>query len=102
MIHELVEINEVKKTGKTIDKRVIMDSPKTIIYEAHLTAIETELEYALRKGDTYWMKIRLRQHKENVLDDDPNLPEELRPRAERVYRKYAELAKQKSQQVMTL
>lgn len=88
MVHELVEINELKKMGRTIDKRVIVDSPKTVIYDAHLTAMQTELNYALYKRDYFWVKIRLRQHKESVLDDDPNLPEEMRPRAEKLYEKF--------------
>ena len=75
MVHELVEINELKKMGRTINKRVIVDSPKTVIYDAHFTAMETELDYALHKKDYFWVKIRLRHHKESVLDDDPNLPE---------------------------
>ncbi|MGB9693855.1 MAG: hypothetical protein ACPLYF_03330 [Fervidobacterium sp.] len=49
LVHELVEINELKKMGRTIDKRVIVNSPKTMIYDAHLTAMETELNYALHK-----------------------------------------------------
>jgi hypothetical protein len=98
MIHELVEITELKKMGRTIDKRVIVDSPRTEVYAAHLTAMETELKYALHKCDTYWAKIRLRQHKEGVLDDDPNLPEELRPRAEEICEKYRRLTKQESEQ----
>jgi hypothetical protein len=102
MIHELVEIGELKKMGRTIDKRVIVDSPRTMIYDAHLTAMETELKYALHMGDTYWAKIRLRQHKESVLDDDSNLPEELRPGAEKIYEKYRRLAKQASEQPMNL
>jgi len=88
MVHELVEINELKKMGRSIDKRVIVDSPKTVIYDAHLTAMETELNYALNKRDYFWVKIRLRQHKESVLDDDPNLPEEMRPRAETILEKF--------------
>ena len=88
MVHELVEINELKKMGRTIDKRVIVDSPKTVIYDAHLTAMETELNYALYKRDYFWVKIRLRQHKESVLDDDPNLPEEMRPRAEKLFEEF--------------
>jgi len=81
MIHELVEISELKKMGKTINKRVIVDSSKITIYTAHFTAIEKELEYA-------WVKVRLRQHKESVLEDDPNLPQEMRPRAEAVLEKF--------------
>jgi hypothetical protein len=88
MVHELVEINELKKMGRTIDKRVIVDSPKTVIYDAHLTAMQTELNYALYKKDYFWVKIRLRQHKESVLDNDPNLPEEMRPRAEKLFEKF--------------
>jgi hypothetical protein len=66
-IHEAVEISELKKMGRTIDKRAIVDSPKMMVYDAHLTAMETELEYALRKDDTFWANIRLRQYKESVL-----------------------------------
>jgi hypothetical protein len=102
MIHELAEISEHKKIGRTIDKRVIVDSPKTAVYDAHLTAMETELKYALYKHDTFWAKIRLRQHKESVLDDDPNLPEELRPRAQEIYEKYRRLAKEMSDQPISL
>jgi len=89
MVHELVEINELKKIGRPIDKRVIVDSPKAVIYEAHLTAMETELQYALNKKDYFWIKIRLRHHKESVLDDDPNLPEEMRPRAETIFERFS-------------
>ncbi len=88
MVHELVEINELKKMRQTIDKRVIVDSPKTVIYDAHLTAMETEFTYALFKKDYFWVKIRLRQYKESVLDNDPNLPEEMRPRAKTVFEKF--------------
>jgi hypothetical protein len=102
MIHELVEISELKKIGRKIDKKVIVETPKIPFYTAHFNAMETELEYALYKRDTYWAKIRLRQHKESVIDDDPNLPEELRPRAEEIYEKYRRLAKDMSDQPITL
>jgi len=102
MIHELVEISELKKIGRKIDKSVIMETPKIPFYTAHFNAMETELKYALHKRDTYWAKIRLKQHKESVIDDDPNLPEELRPRAEEMYGKYRRLAKQASEQPITL
>ena len=102
MIHELVEISELKRIGRKIDKRVIMETPKIPFYTTHFDAMETELKYALYKSDTYWARIRLRQHKESVLDDDPNLPEELRPRAEEIYEKYLRLAKEASDQPVTL
>lgn len=89
MIHEVAEINELKNMGRTIDRRVIVDSPKTMIYDAHLTALEKELEYALHGKDYAWVKIRLRQHKESLLEDDPNLPKQMRPRAESICEKFS-------------
>lgn len=102
MIHELVEMSELKKIGRKIDRHVIMETPKVPFYKAHLVAMETELEYAFRRDDTYWMKLRLRQYKESVLEDDPNLPENLRPRAEQIYEKYHKLAVQVSKQPFSL
>ena len=93
MVHELAEMSELKKMGKIIDRRVIVDSPKTVIYEAHFAAMELELRYALHRKDYYWAKLRLRQHKESVLDDDPNLPEALRPRGEVIYAEFLKLTK---------
>jgi hypothetical protein len=101
MIHELVEISELKKQGRRIDKHVAIVTPKIPFYTAHFNAMETELQYALHKRDTYWAKIRLRQHKESVLDSDPNLPGDLRPRAEEIYEKYRGLAKDMSNQPVT-
>lgn len=94
MVHETGEISELKKMGKTIDKRVVVDSPRTTVYEAHFTAMELELTYALFRKDYFWMKMRLRQHKESVVEDDPNLPESLRPRAEEIFRKFSDLVRQ--------
>lgn len=34
MIHEVAEIDELEKMGRIINKRVIVESPKTVIYEA--------------------------------------------------------------------
>ena len=96
MVHELSEMSELKKMGRIIDKRVIVDSPKTVIYEAHFKAMELELEYAIFKKDYYWVKFRLKQHKESVLEDDPNLPESLRPRGEEIFHKFTNLVKQRN------
>jgi hypothetical protein len=101
IIHELVEISELKRIGRKLDKHVIMETSKTPFYTAHFDATETELKYALYKHDTYWAKIRLRQYKEDIVDDDPNLPEELRVRAREIYEKYLRLAKEASTQPMT-
>jgi hypothetical protein len=96
MVHELSEMSELKKMGRIIDKQVIVDSPKTVIYEAHFKAMELELEYALFKKDYFWVKFRLKQHKESVLEDDPNLPESLRPRGEEIFHKFSNLVKNRN------
>jgi hypothetical protein len=88
LVHELSEISELKKKGRIIDKKVIVDSPKTIVYEAHFKAMELELEYAMYKKDYYWAKFRLKQHKESVLENDPNLPESIRSRGEEIFHKF--------------
>ncbi len=93
MVHELVEISELKKTGRKIDKRVIVDSPKKVIYEAHFFAQEFEMNYALEKKDYFWVKLRLRHHK-GVLRDDTNLPDELRPVAQTIYDKFLQIEKE--------
>jgi len=95
MIHEVVEINELKKMGRIINSRVIMDSPKTIIYEAHLIALEKELEYALYRKDYSWIKIRLRQYKESILESDSNLPVHMKPKAEAIYEKFLKVVQKK-------
>lgn len=92
MIHEVVEISELKKMGRTIDKRVVMDSPKAVMYKAHFVAQELELKYAVSKKDYAWMKIRLRAHKK-VLQDDPNLPKALKPVAQALYDKFLQIEK---------
>ena len=90
MIHELVEISELKKMGRRINRRTIMESPKTSIYEAHFTAMEYELNYALLKGDYSWIENRLEQHK-LVLLDDPHLPEKLKPLGEAILERFRKL-----------
>ena len=91
LVHEVVEIDELKKMGRRIDRHVIVDSPKIIIYSAHLTALEVELSYALYKKDLDWIRMRLEQFRESVLEDDPFLPRELRPRAIRLFRKFCSI-----------
>lgn len=93
MVHELVEISELKRMGRIINKKVIVGSPKMVIYEAHLKAMETELMYALYKKNYFWIKIRLRQYKESVLDNDPNLPKKLKPKAEALLEKFSKIVK---------
>lgn len=93
MVHELVEISELKKMGLKIHKRVIVESPKEVIYKAHFFAQEFEMDYALRKKDYFYVKLRLRAHK-NVLYDDSNLPDNLIPIAQKIYDKFLQIEKE--------
>ena len=88
MIHELIEINEFKKMGRKIDRHIIIDSQKEEIYKAHFFAQEFEMDYAFKKKDYSWIKIRLKHHK-SVLDTDPNLPKEMRSVAQNIYEKFS-------------
>ncbi|MFQ6068396.1 MAG: hypothetical protein ACE5KD_02520 [Candidatus Bathyarchaeia archaeon] len=90
MLHEIVEISELKKMGRTINKQTIMKTPKTTIYEAHFTAMEYELNYALLRREYSWIRERLKQHK-LVLIDDPCLPEKLKPRGEAIFERFSKL-----------
>ncbi|MFQ6003113.1 MAG: hypothetical protein ACE5KJ_05140, partial [Candidatus Zixiibacteriota bacterium] len=87
-------MSELKKMGRTINKRTIMESPKKMIYEAHFTAMEYELSYALFKKDYWWIRTRLEQHK-LVLADDPNLPEKLRPRGKAILERFSKFVRNK-------
>ena len=97
MVHELVEISELKKMGRTINKRTIMESPKTMIYEAHFTGMEYELNYALLKRNYSWVEKRLKDH-HLVLIDDPHLPEELKPRGKAILERFRKLIRETTEE----
>lgn len=87
MIHEVVEISELKKLGIPIDKQTVMNSHPNV-YENHYKATEYELDYALSKGNHEWLKIRM-AHVKSWLED-PNMPQHLIQRCEAIIKKYSE------------
>jgi len=88
IIHEIVEISELKKMGIPIHRRTIMTfHPK--VYEAHYTAIEYELNYALDKKDYEWLKVRI-NHAKSWLEDD-YLPQHLVPRCKAIIKRFSEV-----------
>ncbi len=89
MLHEIIEISELKKLGKTIDTRVIVDSPRETIYCVHFTAMDVELDYLRSIDQTDEYKKRLQSHYK-VLTSDPNLPEPMRPRAVGIWEKHSQ------------
>ena len=88
LIHELVEINEWKLRGYEIHGRLIVDSPRTLVYEIHYIALRKELDYALVKGDRERVEERLRD-----LEEDEYMPPEFKEIATRMLRKYRALSK---------
>ena len=95
MIHEVVEIDELKKMGIQINNRTVMDFFSKVL-EAHYAATEYEFEYALRKKDYGWLEARVRLA-ESWLEDDA-LPSHLASRCKAMIERFsAALGKQVKQ-----
>lgn len=87
MVHEVVEISELKKKGKAINKQTVMNSYPKTTYETHFTATEYELTYASNKKDYAWLKIRM-NHARDWLSDK-NLPKELLPQYKSMVKRFS-------------
>lgn len=85
MLHEAVEILELKRRGILIDRITIVGHPVET-YEAHMRAAEVEFTLAEREGDQAWLERRLRDA-EGWLRD-PQLPPHLRPFCKRLLRRF--------------
>lgn len=72
VVHELVEIENVKRWGLGLCKGVILDNPE-VVEAAHLRATEVELEIALSIGDIEHVRARL-AHVQAWVDDPSVLP----------------------------
>jgi len=75
MLHEVIEISELKKRGVQINNMTLTSCDKAVVYEAHLTATEYEIKYVLSRGDLTWIRLRLSHAREWLKDE--NLPENL-------------------------
>ena len=89
LLHEAYEISELKRLGVEVGVNTLMESPKEKIYEAHLNAMEFELDYALLLEDYYWLKHRLGHH-EDVVNDDSWIPDNQKPRAREILENYTQ------------
>lgn len=81
VVHELVEINEIKHQGLKITKDVIIKNHEKI-YEAHLIATEKELEVAFRQGVIQHILNRKRDVESWL--NDPYLPKHLVKKVEKI------------------
>ena len=88
MFHEVVEVSELKRLGLPVGEHTYREGPPEKVYEAHMNAMEFELEYALLLEDYYWLKHRLDYHGETTLKNK-KLSSELRERAQEIYDHYS-------------
>ena len=86
LVHELVEIDEVKRKGLKLTKDVIIKNP-AIVDAAHLRAAEVEIEIAEKERD--YSHIQWRYSHIKGWSEDPNVPESLRAEYTDFYRHVA-------------
>lgn len=84
MVHVVVEISELIRMGIKIDTKTVSSADAEKLYEAHLRAADYEMGYAMLIEDYYWMKHRL-EFLANMIEEDKNLPESLKPVASKIY-----------------
>ncbi|MDD5502778.1 MAG: hypothetical protein PHH26_04855 [Candidatus Thermoplasmatota archaeon] len=82
VVHEIVEINEVKKMGVTIAKDTIIGNPEKVD-EAHIIAAEMELDFAMARRDYAHIKQRIGDFK--AWCEDKRIAERLKDRYRRHY-----------------
>ncbi|RLE76015.1 MAG: hypothetical protein DRJ44_04815 [Thermoprotei archaeon] len=89
MMHEIVEICELKKMKIPIDKDTVIKY-HPIVYRAHLTAAEWELKYALERKDFKWIRKRLKHAREWL--NDKLLPIQLLPKCKSLIDKFSNVS----------
>jgi len=99
MIHEIVEISELKKMGIPISKRTFMMLQPQMMYETHYTATEYEFDYALHKGTFDWLKIRI-NHAKSWLEGD-HMPQHLVPQYKALVEKFSQILSKREQKTRT-
>jgi len=87
MIHEAVEISELKKLGVPINKQTVTLTFPVPSYDTHYKATEHELDYALTKKNYDWVKTRIAQAKYWL--EDENLPQHLIPQYKTLIQKFS-------------
>jgi len=88
-LHEVIEISELKKKGIPINEVTTVNCPLKTTYEAHMTAVEYEIKYALKREDLAYVKLRLAHMREWL--EDENIPKELTPKLKSMVEKLSNL-----------
>ena len=98
MVHEIVEISELKKMNTPINKQTVMKFYPNV-YEAHFTALDYELTHALNKKEYEWVRKRLKNFASQL--DDPYLPSEFNYLKQKLASKYTLMMKKFSKYLNT-
>jgi len=86
VVHELVEISELKKMDIPIDKDTVVKHFICAVFEAHYVATEYELNYAVSKRDFDWVKRRLKDVRYWLEDD--HIPKHMINRFEEIITRF--------------
>ena len=86
LIHELVEINELKQQGFTISSDLLVSNPVEV-FQAHLVATEWEFQLATKNDATEWIQKRLLDIRSWL--EDPSLESELSYKCHELLKKYS-------------
>lgn len=85
LIHELVEISELKKQGLLISSELLVTKP-LLVFDAHLIATEWEFSLALQESSNDWIKKRLKDVRGWL--EDPSLPLYQSAKCQKLLQKY--------------
>jgi hypothetical protein len=89
LLHSIIEISALKEEGIEINSNTIKNTPKEVLYSAHLKAMDYELGYSLILEDFYWLKHRLAQLGRDIKTDE-YFPESLKEEALEIYNSFLE------------
>jgi len=87
LIHELIEINELKKMGIAITGKDLIMKNLEKVYEAHLKALKLELLIAQKLGRLDHIERSFKNLK-NIVHNDPLVPSYLRSAFKDMLEKY--------------
>jgi len=86
LLHELVELSELKKQGFTITAELLFSHPEEV-FRAHLIATAWELKIADKEGDDLWIQKRL-QDVQHWLEES-TLKQDLKEKCQQLLQKYS-------------
>ena len=87
LIHELIEINELKKMGIAITGKDLIMKNLEKVYEAHLKALKLEILIAQKLGRLDHIERSFKNLK-NIVHSDPLIPSHLRSAFKDMLEKY--------------